>query len=431
VRRHGSNRRQQKQSLHRSSLPPEDDQAPSQAAEGPAAPDGATVNRDVDFNGFEDNSGRAEEEEGSAGDVSFDDEAWAGAEAGPTEFDFSDEPDTTGSPGLDQTAATVDDATDEDEFVFASSDDGEAEESSFRFEDEDPFREDAGSEWGDDTSSGETFDFNEPEFETDGPEAWGAPDKDEEEGLQFGEITFSDDDDAREAPALQSDDAPVGASTGLQEEPELFVQREQVSLPSDDDEDEPQLPPPPRKKSSLSRILTLLVLLLVVLAGAAGFLFMQEGALNLKTVSESLPFLKDYIGEADDAAAGDRIGINIRGSSYVTGQAGQMLVIQGEAVNNHQSSRSSITIKALLLDAQGKTLRQQTVFCGNALTETALAELPFSEIEEAMNNEFGDSLSNMNVAAGGSIPFTIVFRNLPDGIANINVEVVDSKPGAG
>ena len=48
-----------------------------------------------------------------------------------------------------------------------------------------------------------------------------------------------------------------------------------------------------------------------------------------------------------------------------------------------------------------------------------------------MNNQFGDSLSNMNVAAGASIPFTIVFRNLPDGIANINVEVVESKPGAG
>jgi hypothetical protein len=57
--------------------------------------------------------------------------------------------------------------------------------------------------------------------------------------------------------------------------------------------------------------------------------------------------------------------------------------------------------------------------------------MTFAAIEEAMNNQFGDSLSNMNVAAGATIPFTIVFRNLPDGLANINVEVVDSKPGAG
>jgi hypothetical protein len=57
--------------------------------------------------------------------------------------------------------------------------------------------------------------------------------------------------------------------------------------------------------------------------------------------------------------------------------------------------------------------------------------MSFSAIEEAMNNEFGDSLSNMNIASGGSIPFTIVFRNLPADIATINVEVVDSKPGGG
>jgi hypothetical protein len=37
----------------------------------------------------------------------------------------------------------------------------------------------------------------------------------------------------------------------------------------------------------------------------------------------------------------------------------------------------------------------------------------------------------MNIASGGSIPFTIVFRNLPADIATINVEVVDSKPGGG
>ncbi len=106
-----------------------------------------------------------------------------------------------------------------------------------------------------------------------------------------------------------------------------------------------------------------------------------------------------------------------------------MLVIQGAAVNKRPSSRSSITIKGVLLDAQGRTLLQQTVFCGNQISDSDLESLTFKQIEEAMNNEFGAGLSNMNVSAGASIPFTIVFRNLPDGIANINVEVVDSKPG--
>ena len=217
------------------------------------------------------------------------------------------------------------------------------------------------------------------------------------------------------------------------EEPESFSPSQESSRPPADDYDvEKPLPAPPQpKKSSLSRILVLLVFLLVILGGAAGLLFIQEGAINLNTIGQYLPFLQEYIGEAPVSSPGDRIGINVSGSSYLNGEAGQMLVIQGAAVNNHPATRSAITIKGVLLDAQGLTLLQQTVFCGNKLDDTALKTMSFAAIEEAMNNQFGDSLSNMNVVAGASIPFTIVFRNPPDGLANINVEVVDSKPGAG
>jgi hypothetical protein len=181
----------------------------------------------------------------------------------------------------------------------------------------------------------------------------------------------------------------------------------------------------------LSRILLLLVLLLLILGGAAAYLFMQEGSLNLNTITRYLPFLQEYIGEAPVGSPGDRIGITIIDSSYVNGQAGQMLVIQGAAVNNHSTTRSAITVKGVLLNATGQPLLQQTVFCGNKLENSALKSMSFAAIEEAMNNQFGDGLSNMNVSAGATIPFTIVFRNLPTGIASINVEVVDSKPGAG
>jgi hypothetical protein len=69
------------------------------------------------------------------------------------------------------------------------------------------------------------------------------------------------------------------------------------------------------------------------------------------------------------------------------------------------------------------------VFCGNYLGEEQLRTLKYVQIEEAMNNQFGNSLSNMNIKPGTAIPFTIVFRNVPKELANINVEVVDSKPG--
>jgi uncharacterized repeat protein (TIGR01451 family) len=55
--------------------------------------------------------------------------------------------------------------------------------------------------------------------------------------------------------------------------------------------------------------------------------------------------------------------------------------------------------------------------------------MKYAQIEEAMNNQFGDSLANMNIKPGTVLRFTIVFRNVPKELANINVEVVDSKPG--
>lgn len=341
----------------------------------------------------------------------------------PDEFSFGEDPDdafTFGESEEEPPAPTSEDAS------------GPAE---FSFDDENPFADDSSSEWGDEASGDSgSFDFEEPRFDSNesAPESPAAqPGSDD---LQFGEIDFASESSEDQAPGFASDDDFSGAALEEKQEPESFSPGRENSRPSADDDDEPlpvPAPPPPARKSSLSRILVLLVLLLVILGGAAGFLFVQEGAVNLSTLGQYLPFLQEYIGEAPASLPGDRIGINVSGSSYVNGQAGQLLVIQGAAVNNHPTTRSSITIKGVLLDDQGKTLLQQTVFCGNQLNDAALKTMPFAAIEEAMNNQFGDSLSNMNVAAGDSIPFTIVFRNPPESIASINVEVVDSKPGAG
>jgi predicted Zn finger-like uncharacterized protein len=401
---------------------------------------------------FEDAFSETDERDGAM-EFEFNEEPEASESATSDEIDFStDEP--SGVDEIDfstQEDADEQETSDEHSFSDDSGDDafdfGDAKEESptqasgetsepdeFSFDDEDPFADESPSEWEENTASDDTsFDFEEPQFDNDETAAESPASQSGSDDLQFGEIDFASDSPGEEAPGFDSDDNFSSAAMEQTEEPESFSPSHESSRPpADDYGDEEPLPAPPQpKKSSLSRILVLLVLLLAILGGAAGFLFIQEGAINLNTIGQYLPFLQEYIGEAPVRSPGDRIGINVSGSSYVNGQAGQMLVIQGAAVNNHPATRSAITIKGVLLDAQGQTLLQQTVFCGNKLNDTALKTMSFAAIEEAMNNQFGDGLSNMNVAAGASIPFTIVFRNLPDGLANINVEVVDSKPGAG
>lgn len=276
-----------------------------------------------------------------------------------------------------------------------------------------------------DKPAGPSFDFDEPSFATEAPEKAAA---DQGGGLSFGEIDFSDDNE--EAPPAFGDEPsfarpavePAGAPEVPPVPPPAPVPRPAAGRPP---EDELPLPAPTARKNPLSRVLLALLLLLLILCGAGAYFYLLGG--GDQVVERLVLKLK---GEEPAAPTEQRIGLAISGSSYVANrEAGQLLVIQGTATNNFAGARSAITVKGVLLDGGGNVLQQQTVFCGNYLSEDKLAGMPYAQIEEAMNNQFGDSLSNMNLKSGGTIRFTIVFRNPPRELANINVEVVDSKPG--
>ncbi|MCM2264729.1 MAG: zinc-ribbon domain-containing protein [Desulfuromonadales bacterium] len=285
--------------------------------------------------------------------------------------------------------------------------------------------EDGASPWEQpEKEEGPSFDFDEPNFETktEGKVAKGR----DEAGLSFGEIDFSDGD-SEETPSFGGEPDFSQATLARPAETEAPPPpppspRPAVERPRGG---EPLPAPALPRKSPMSRVMLMLVLLLMILCGAGGyFYFMGNG----QQIVDSL--LLKAKGEAPSTPVEQRIGLNITGSSYVNNrEAGQLLVVQGTATNNFTTTRTAISVKGVLLDAAGKVLQQQTIFCGNYLDEEKLRSMKYAQIEEAMNNQFGDSLSNMNVSPGKVLNFTIVFRNIPKEMANINVEVVDSKPG--
>ena len=375
----------------------------------------------------------------AAQEFTFDEEepAQSPPDAETTEFSFDDQEDSQALDFDDRTEADTF-AEDREPTSFGPSEEGGPQE--FSFDEEEPaFGEETSVEWGegqDDESP--SFDFDEPTFETEAPADQKAASEPESD-LQFGEINFSDDAD-QGGPGAASDEDFSGATLAREEEDETRYAEpardtSASSRPARESE-EPPLQAPAKKKGkgkrSGSRVLVLLVLLLLALGGGAGYIYLEDGGFNLAKIGQRFPFLQPYLGQPAAIEAAPQIAINITSTSYVTNrEAGQLLVIQGEAVNNYPGSRSAITVKGILYDEQGNPLLQQTVFCGNPLGEERLRTMPFSEIEEAMNNQFGDSLSNMNVSSGASIPFTIVVRNLPEDIANINIVLVDSEPGSG
>jgi predicted Zn finger-like uncharacterized protein len=179
----------------------------------------------------------------------------------------------------------------------------------------------------------------------------------------------------------------------------------------------------PARRSPLNRLVLFVLALLLALIGAAGYFLWQSGGIA--------PLMDRISGTTPPPIAQPQIRLTGLNGYFVTNKdAGQLFVIQGQAINEFAEIRSAMTVKGALFDKGGKLLVQQTVFCGNRLDDTALQELPFAKISEAMNNQFGDTLSNLNVAPGKAIPFTIVFRNFPPELAEFTVESVDSRPGS-
>ncbi|MCR5220322.1 MAG: zinc-ribbon domain-containing protein [bacterium] len=199
--------------------------------------------------------------------------------------------------------------------------------------------------------------------------------------------------------------------------------------------------PGPEKKhggSLLGKLFKFLVYVMVVLVavvvGALAGYFYQSGepvdGLHVMQALEKLAHVKDlWQKPKSQEAPAERIQLmNFQGAFVVNRDAGQLFVIRGQALNGFREPRTSISVRGILHDVTGKVVAQRTVLCGNSLDDEALRKLPFHKIEESMDNPFGDNLTSLVTPAGKTVPFTIVFRNVPANVAEFVVEVSGSKP---
>lgn len=413
-----------------------------------------------------------EDSETAASEFSFGEapkEEYAfGAENGTTKTDrFAFEEETEAQPGesargleTSEEFAFGEDEEESDQFAVAEKTETQLDTNTFGFEESEDFsfgeEQDAGE--GDagpeefsfdetETSGSVEFAFDEGEASTKsgGEFSWDADEGDageagfafdesdeqkaESDDFDFSGITFGEDETA--PVGLSAEEkylAPAQGQPELLETETLLPQREYATpkTSSTPPLEQPLTFPPTarRRKSPLQGLIFFIGLLLLAITGGAVYFYWQGGIPELTSLVDRLT------GQTAPPQASGQIRLEGLTSFYVTNQeVGQMLVIQGKAVNDYPQTRSSLAVKGVLYNKEGKALLQQTVFCGNPLEQQALRKLPYAKIEESMNNPFGESLSNLNVAPGKAISFTIIFRNLPADIAEFTVEAADSKPG--
>lgn len=198
--------------------------------------------------------------------------------------------------------------------------------------------------------------------------------------------------------------------------------------PAEDSAEElPPLTISSRRKgaSFFPAVITITAIIIVVILAGVGF-FVVSGPEAMKKMG--LGFLVTLTGGAQEEG---KISLGKISAEFVTNnEAGELFVIRGETINNYSKPRASIQVKATLLGTNGQPILNKQAYCGNSLTKEQLTMLSLNKLEEVMNNQFGDSLSNLGVQPGKSIPFVVVFASVPKEAADFSVSVAGSTVAA-
>ena len=185
--------------------------------------------------------------------------------------------------------------------------------------------------------------------------------------------------------------------------------------------------PPAGKKPRRSRVgLIVLVIIILLLGGGFAVYYFAPDLLP-----DSLPFLKPIKKEAISETGVRRLSLKSVGGYFIeSSKAGQLFVINGTVTNHNPKSRSFILIKGSLLDDKGKVVGSKMAYAGNTFKEKQIKEMPLEKINKSLKNRFGEKRINVNVKPQSTVPFMIIFENLPQNLSEFTVEAVSSSPGA-
>lgn len=245
--------------------------------------------------------------------------------------------------------------------------------------------------------------------------------KEEREEVNFGEFSFGEMTETTAAASGLSAKVSQGKSADFEFIPAPGFPEYQ------DDEIPPSSLTTRKRGGSLFPVFVIAgaIVLVIALAGSGVYFFGGPKAFS----KVGLGFLVEWYGDK----AGEDGNITLKGvtASYtMNSTAGELFVVRGEAVNNFKKPRASIQIKASLVGPGGSILATKSAFCGNSLSNEQLATLPLAKIEEILGNQFGDSLANLGLKPGATIPFVVVVSPVPKEATDYTVVVGGSTVAA-
>ena len=172
--------------------------------------------------------------------------------------------------------------------------------------------------------------------------------------------------------------------------------------------------------------IALLVALLVIAVGVGALLIWAP------------QYLPGYFSEFTSQAPEKPLDPGVRQLSFkgVTGafvdasNGRQLFVIRGLVSNDYATARRFILVRGTILNDKGEMVRKQEAYAGNTFTDEALRSVSPADLSMAMKNRPGKNDANVNIPPGQTIPFMILYENLPENLSEFTVEAVSSEPAS-
>ncbi len=117
---------------------------------------------------------------------------------------------------------------------------------------------------------------------------------------------------------------------------------------------------------------------------------------------------------------------SVKSRFVINSSAEKLFVITGDVINKSKIPCSNIKVKGTLLTKNKIKVKKKTVFCGNLISQEKIETLEISTINSILSRKTGNNNSNINIKSGDSIPFMIVFSELPENLGNFTINVVKS-----
>ncbi len=117
---------------------------------------------------------------------------------------------------------------------------------------------------------------------------------------------------------------------------------------------------------------------------------------------------------------------DLNGTFVDSEKAGKLFVVKGLVTNDYPDRRSFISIRSNILDSKGTEVKNKIVFAGNPISDKKIQSLTPEEIDNRLRDKLGKDKMNINIQPNSSIPFMIVFSDLPEDMSEFTVEAISS-----